>query len=76
MPNDVAITIDGITLSHRSPGPWKAEKFATGFAAVTNANGINWLSGRGGFTLLDHGTADLVASKFNALSTAQGAQVT
>lgn len=62
----VKIVIHGITLTHRRPGPWKAEKFESGAACVTNALGINWISGLGGATLFDHEVADVVAAKFNA----------
>lgn len=62
---DVTIDFRGLKLTHRGPAPWKAEKFKTGAACVTNANGINWISGLKGATLFDWDTADQIAAAFN-----------
>lgn len=62
---EVTIDFDGHTVSHRRPGPWTVRKFESGFAAVVNASGINWLSGLGGKTLLPPELANIVAAELN-----------
>lgn len=71
MPNDVEIEIFDVRLSHRTPGPWKAEHFKSGLSAVTNALGINWISGCQGGTLFASEVAEEIAAAFNASHPAQ-----
>lgn len=43
-PDFVEVTCgDGLAVRHRPPGPYRREDFGTGFSAILNGNGINWI---------------------------------
>jgi hypothetical protein len=68
MPNDVHARYHDRQISHRKPGPFKVEKFKSGFAVVTNAQGINWISGFDGQTWFRPEMAEEIASQLNAVA--------